>query len=187
MELNRTRLKRVLELDEDRRADPYTDSEGNWTIGIGHLMSRAVAPDAYELATGIAVNSPTRISTTIDSIREAGIDAIYEDDILVAYNDMRNWLMGDGTASPSSWHRISYLRREVLTNMSFQLGRNSLGEFRRCRANVLNGNWLEASLEMRYADPDTERDSEWYEDTPNRCLRAVNAMRTDDPSFLLNR
>ena len=187
MDLDQDRLRLVLGLDEGRSATPYKDTEEEWTIGIGHLMSEPVAPDAYELATGTAVTVPTEISTTIESITEAGIDAIFDDDIPIAYNVMYNWLMGDGTASPSCWGRISWLRREVLTNMSFQLGSNSLSEFRRCRAAIINGNWLEASLEMRYANPATETDSEWYKQTPNRCQRAVDAMRTNDPSHLLDR
>ena len=187
MDLDQDRLRQVLALDEGRRAAPYKDTKGNWTIGIGHLMSVPVAPDAYKLATGTAVTVPTEIPTTIERITEKGIDAIFDDDIRVAYNAMYNWLMGDGTASPSCWDRISWLRREVLTNMSFQLGRGSLSQFRRCRAAIINGNWLEASLEMRYANPKKKTDSQWYKDTPNRCQRAVNAMRTNDPSYLLNR
>ena len=93
MDLDQDRLRRVLALDEGRRASPYKDTKGNWTIGIGHLMSVPVAPDAYELATGTAVTVPTEIPTTIESITEAGIDAIFDDDISAAYDTMYDWLM----------------------------------------------------------------------------------------------
>lgn len=186
MQLNFERLTQVLELDEGRRPSPYTDTEGEWTIGIGHLMANPVSAENYELATGTAVDEPTAIPLNVGSITEEGIDAIFEDDMDTAYDQMRDWLMGDGTASPSSWHRISYLRREILTNMMFQLGPGSVSEFVRCRNAILVQDWHTASLEMRYADPDTERDSDWFRQTRTRCVRAANAMRTNNPQYLLD-
>jgi lysozyme len=36
--MNRSRLAKQLKRHEGFRGDPYKDSEGNWTIGYGHLL-----------------------------------------------------------------------------------------------------------------------------------------------------
>lgn len=36
--MNKTRLTKQLKRHEGFRGDPYKDTEGNWTIGYGHLL-----------------------------------------------------------------------------------------------------------------------------------------------------
>jgi len=43
--MNRQRLTVSLKKHEGTKAVPYLDSEGNWTVGVGHLMSEPF-PDA---------------------------------------------------------------------------------------------------------------------------------------------
>lgn len=179
--MDRYRLKEVLEQDEGRKSKKYKDTENKWTIGIGHLMSRAIAPDAYELATGDTVDNPTVLPSDVGEISDAAIDAIYYDDVQVAIDDAVDWLVGD-TGSSSRWHALGHVRQEIVANMSFNLGRRSdpddggLDSFVKFRAALLDEDWEEAADEMV--------DSDWYDQVGNRSVRLVAAMRSNDPDDL---
>ena len=39
-------LQKLLVQEEGWEDTPYRDHKGNWTVGVGHLMSRPLSPDA---------------------------------------------------------------------------------------------------------------------------------------------
>jgi len=46
--MNFTKVKQSLKKHESVEAVPYQDSLGNWTVGVGHLMSRPLSAAAIE-------------------------------------------------------------------------------------------------------------------------------------------
>ena len=56
----------------------------------------------------------------------------------------------------------------VICNMSFQLGRNRLGGFKKLKAAILDSNWKLASEEML--------DSKWAKQTPHRANELSRRM-----------
>ena len=46
--MNYELLKKDLRIDEGVRFVPYQDAGGNWTVGIGHLMSNPLSESAVE-------------------------------------------------------------------------------------------------------------------------------------------
>ena len=65
---------------------------------------------------------------------------------------------------------IGPVRRDVLTNMAFQLGVAGLLKFKKTLLHVKNGEFEQASIEML--------DSRWAEQTPNRANVLSEQMRT---------
>ena len=51
--MNLSRLKKQLRRHEGFRGDPYKDSEGNWTIGYGHLLNWSKQKAREELGSDI--------------------------------------------------------------------------------------------------------------------------------------
>lgn len=68
--MNRNRVKEILEQEEGRENEKYLDSQGNWTIGVGHLFERPVEPDAYVLATGDTVEDANTCLWDVILIRD---------------------------------------------------------------------------------------------------------------------
>ena len=171
--MNRNRVKEILEQEEGRENEKYLDSQGNWTIGVGHLFERPVEPDAYVLATGDTVAVATALPDDVGEIPDDAIDAILDDDIDTALADAAAWIIGDSYSS-SQWHSLSWVRKEVCVHMSFQLGGPTLNGFVQTRQAILDGDWQRAHDEML--------DSDWAEnDTPARANRMADAMLTNDP------
>lgn len=172
---NAARLIEIIEQDEGRENDRYRDTEGNWTIGVGHNMAEPIEPDAYALVTGQAVDEPTVIPDDITSIYDDAVNEIRDDDIETATDDAIYFLCRNG--SQSHWDGLSDVRREIIINMAFNMGRPTLLDFNRFRNALLESDWEEAADEME--------DSEWArEDVPVRAARLIDAMRSNDPDDL---
>ena len=74
------------------------------------------------------------------------------------------------------WDGLSDLRREVLLNISFNLGINRHKGFRKMNAAVKAGDWAEASAQML--------DSKAAKQTGERYPRLSMAFESDDQTFL---
>lgn len=109
-----------LERDEGKELNAYKDHLGNWTIGIGHLLSGDV-------------NTYTEI--TEDECRE-----LFERDVENVFNDLDRNLPW--------WRDLSDARKGVLVNMCFNLGINRLLGFKKTLALIRQGKYEEASKEM---------------------------------------
>ena len=111
-------LKRDLNHDEDRRASAYQDSEGFWTIGVGHLI------DAR------------RGGRLPDEI----IDALLDYDVKAVMSDLDRALPW--------WRSLSDNRQLVLANMAFNLGIGRLLTFKKALAAMQRGDFDTAAAEM---------------------------------------
>lgn len=63
---------------------------------------------------------------------------------------------------------LDEVRRGVIVCMAFQLGIDGVAGFRMMIRAIRNSDWVSAHLEMQ--------DSDWYEQTPARCVRMSRIM-----------
>ena len=97
-------------------------------------------------------------------ISDKAIMVILEDDIDAAIMDLRNSF---------SWFKdLDEVRKEVLINMSFNLGITRLKEFKRTLAAIEYNNWPLAADEML--------DSKWAKQVGNRAIELADQMRTGE-------
>lgn len=68
------------------------------------------------------------------------------------------------------WGLLDPVRQQVVVCMAFQLGTEGVSKFRRMIAGLKIRDYITASIEMV--------DSKWHSDTPERCERMANIMRT---------
>ena len=121
---------------EGWRACAYLDSLQNWTIGVGHLLKRPV---------------PERLCWS-----DSKILAVLDNDIDRAEANAEHDLN-----APGVWAGLRRGPREVLIEMSYQLGGRGLLHFKRMLAAVRSGDLAAAADEML--------DSRWAKQTPRRA------------------
>ena len=83
---------------------------------------------------------------------------------LMLDNDIRRAM--DGAETFFVYSQLNYVRREVLTEMIFQLGRSGVSKFKKFLDAALNGDWVEAAAQML--------DSKWARQTPGRAMELAN-------------
>lgn len=112
-------LKQHLVRDEGLKLEAYKDSEGYWTIGIGHLLGTV---------------------KTINTINEEQCWKFFEKDIEKAEDNLDRIV--------PYWKDLDDTRQLVLMNMSFNLG-GKLGQFKKFLNALNNSNWEQAAIEMK--------------------------------------
>jgi lysozyme len=172
---NLIKLKAELNRDEGRRAKPYKDSEGIWTVGIGwNLQARGLPPGAYFLLPNGDKTGPREWLSPVECIAQAeqgftlteeSIDKLFDLSVADAEADARVLF--------PSFESLSDARQRVLVNMAFNMGRQRLGGFRRMRAAIDRGDFDGACAEMI--------DSDWWREFERlgskRARRLVAMMR----------
>jgi len=88
------KLRFELIRDEGKRLTPYKDTEGNWTVGIGHLMEDQKGPKA--------------------PITERQCLDLFHADIRSAEYKLNRML--------PAWRRFSDVRQRALLNLAFNMG-----------------------------------------------------------------
>jgi len=116
------KLRPQLSRDEGRKASAYQDHEGNWTIGVGHLIDAKLG------------------GTLPDFI----IDDLLNYDINVKLKEVL-------TAFPWA-STLSEPRLGVLVNMCFNMGIDNLRGFKLMLAAMEKGDWQEASIQCADPD-----------------------------------
>lgn len=111
-------LKKELTRDEGRHLSVYRDTEGYYTIGVGHYLGR-----------------DKRMSVITDE----ECDALFSADIVEAEQTADRHLPG--------WRDLDPVRQRAILNMCFNLG-DRIGGFRRFIAAVARRDWAEAGKEM---------------------------------------
>ena len=116
-----TSVQQLLEDDEGRRIWPYTDTRGNLTWGIGHLMSNGVTHEV-EVLLNQAVN-------------------------LQFQSDLSNAV--DGMAFMPAFPGLDPVRQAVVIDMAFNLGLHGLLGFDTFLSFMSNHQWTEAATDLR--------------------------------------
>jgi lysozyme len=145
----RSEIIPLLRQEEGVRHDPYIDSLGYPTVGVGFKLGPSGAPLSHYTFT-----LPDQ---TIDAWLQSNVDAIYlkaadYDEIITA-----------------STH-CNQPRQDILASMAYQLGLGGLSNFHHMLQAVIAEDWDEAAAQML--------DSTWAKQTPERANRHAGVMRS---------
>lgn len=116
--VNIDKLKKRLELKESNKLSAYQDSEGYWTIGIGHLI------DAKK---GGSISIDTSYF-------------ILNEDIEAKCRDLNNYLPW--------YKNLDDVRQRVMIELCFNLGIQGLLGFHRTLDCIEHGNYEEAAIHL---------------------------------------
>lgn len=113
--------------NEGCRLVAYQDTNGFWTIGVGHLL-------------GVGSWFEGTIWT------QAQADHQYDEDYLKAQNGA---MIDVGAVC---WSRLDEVRQSALTDMAFNIGEQGLGAFHHMIAAILQSDWNTAAAELLGSD-----------------------------------
>lgn len=152
--MDRDKLIEQLRRHEGEELEPYQDTVGKWTVGIGRNFDD-VGFSTDELRELIGEGISSQLSETL-----------LENDIKVAQDELEKVFDAEVLDG------LDDARHNVLINMIFNMGRPRLSQFRMMIAAVNAGDWNEAADQMI--------DSRWYRQVGNRAVELVAQMRTGD-------
>lgn len=133
--------------------------EKNKTIGWGYNLSNPTAMEDLVLAGVSSKDIPKIFSGEMELGKKVGENLFQislqraEADVLSLYPDIRK--------APKEF-------RDVIVNMSFQMGKSSLSEFEEMKASYENRDWAGVKREIL--------DSDFADQTPSRAKRHVKAL-----------
>lgn len=122
--MNLQLLEAELRRDEGVRYEPYADTAGNQTIGVGHNMKVSPLSDGWTLP-----------------LTDAQVDQLLARDITTTLAKLDRFLPW--------WRGLSEVRQRVLANMCFNLGIGGLLTFRNTLTDVKTGFYTAAATGMR--------------------------------------
>lgn len=137
----KTKLEEELMVDEGFRSHPYKCTAGVWTQGYGHT-------------SGVTKSSPP--------ISREDARALLSKDIKIAIEDAR--------ACVSCFDELDPVRKCVVANMAFNLGRTKLSQFKRTIREICAGKYQTAALYMM--------ESLWARQVKGRAVRLSKMMST---------
>ena len=140
------KIKEDLIRHEGYVAEIYLCSEGYATFGIGHMVVETDMENTWPVGT---------------PVEDERILQVFHDDCMIALNDAEI-VVNDLYSHPDDVIR-------VLVNMSFNIGRPRLSQFKKMLAAVNEKKYAEASQEMI--------DSRWYHQVGRRSVELAEMMR----------
>ena len=140
------KLKEEIKTDEGVIYEVYLDHLGYKTCGVGHLC-RATDPE-----NKLEVGDPVSVER---------VDILFAKDLETTIDECK-LLYNNFDDLPEEVQRI-------IANMMFNMGRPRLSRFHKMKKAVDNGDWTEASVQMK--------DSLWARQVPNRADRLVQRMK----------
>ncbi len=150
----------MLKLDEGLKLKPYKDTEGYWTIGIGHLLTKKPSLDVAISVLDSQIGRKTQGSITEEEARK-----LFQNDVNSALKSIKT----DSTLAPL-YSKYDEVRRQALINMVFQMGTTGAASFHNSLGLVADKNYALAGTNMRK--------SKWYRQTPNRAERVIKVLTT---------
>lgn len=130
-------IQDLLELHEGRRNKMYLDSKGVPSIGVGHNLR----------------DKP---------LRDEAVDLIFKHDVEDAIDDAVE-VFGDDIFGTPVLLGLDEVRQAACIDLSFNLGRRKLAEFKQFIEAVRHGDWVRAGEELV--------DSRWFHQVGNRGPR----------------
>ena len=138
--MNIDQLRETLKIDEGVKYEIYNDHLGYPTFGIGHLV---VESDEEH---GKPVGTP---------ISEERVNAVFDKDVAVMVDEAKKIFPNLDTLPEEA--------QQVIVNMTFNMGRPRLSQFKKFIAGVNAGDWDKAAVEMM--------DSRWAKQVGARAER----------------
>lgn len=124
---------------EDMKNVPYKDSEGHWTVGVGHKIT--------DKATLERLNKGDTINYSDEQVMN-----LFDSDLQTAKSGAQQNFSGFNSYSPNL--------QDALISMNFQLGTEGTRKFKDFRAALAKGDYETAKAELD--------DSDWAKQTPTR-------------------
>lgn len=139
--------------EEGLELSSYNDTEGVRTVGIGFNMESPHSRGVWKSAG---------IDADFNAVK-AGKQSISQADAVKLAQASTRIALDDVKALVPNYYDLSPRRREALLNMSYQLGRNRLSEFKNMLGSVRDGNFIRAA--------EAVRNSKYARQTPERANR----------------
>ena len=144
--MNIDQLRDTLKIDEGVKYEIYNDHLGYPTFGIGHLV---VESDEEH---GKPVGTP---------ISEERVNAVFDKDVAVMVDEAKKIFPNLDTLPEEA--------QQVIVNMTFNMGRPRLSQFKKFIAGVNAGDWDKAAVEMM--------DSRWAKQVGARAERLRDRIK----------
>ena len=170
------RTAQYIRNNEGLRLDPYRDlvATDRWVVGYGHLV------------TGQENLNPPLVDANgnVRSITQAEAEQLLSQDLSSHEAVARRWIGED------AWETLSEDRRLALTDMAYQMGGVTLGEFTGTRTAIREALGVQScggSCDTWQDVYDHMMDSAWADQTPNRAGHNAVIMLYGSMESLLSR
>ncbi|UYM28777.1 lysozyme R [Serratia phage vB_SspM_LC53] len=150
----------MLRIDEGYDSKIYKDTEGYWTIGIGHLLTKNASLDVAKSELDKLVGRKCN-----GVITQAEAEAIFAKDVEKATHGIQ----GNSVLKPV-YDSLDGVRRAALINMVFQMGVAGVAGFTNSMRLLKEKRWDEAAVNLAK--------SRWYNQTTNRAKRVISTFKT---------
>nr|1OYU_A Chain A, Lysozyme [Tequatrovirus T4]1OYU_B Chain B, Lysozyme [Tequatrovirus T4] len=161
----------MLRIDEGLRLKIYKDTEGYYTIGIGHLLTKSPSLNAAKSELDKAINAAK--SELDKAIGGGGGGVITKDEAEKLFNQdvdaAVRGILRNAKLKPV-YDSLDAVRRAALINMVFQMGETGVAGFTNSLRMLQQKRWDEAAVNLAK--------SRWYNQTPNRAKRVITTFRT---------
>jgi len=153
--INIEEISNMIKKHEGIRNKVYYDTEKKPTIGIGFNLEKEGAKERL-IQLGVDINNVLRGQ----ELTNVQINKLFQDDLKIAISDAKSFL--------PNFDQQPEIVKNILVDMSFNLGYTGLSGFEDFRKALLNNDYIEASKEMI--------DSDWYSQVGNRSKELVSLM-----------
>nr|7MWY_A Chain A, STING [Drosophila eugracilis]7MWZ_A Chain A, STING [Drosophila eugracilis]7MWZ_B Chain B, STING [Drosophila eugracilis]7MWZ_C Chain C, STING [Drosophila eugracilis]7MWZ_D Chain D, STING [Drosophila eugracilis] len=150
----------MLRIDQGLRLKIYKDTEGYYTIGIGHLLTKSPSLNAAKSELDKAIGRNTNGVITKDEAEK-----LFNQDVDAAVRG----ILRNAKLKPV-YDSLDAVRRAALINMVFQMGETGVAGFTNSLRMLQQKRWDEAAVNLAK--------SRWYNQTPNRAKRVITTFRT---------
>ncbi|NCO11862.1 hypothetical protein CO038_00910 [Candidatus Pacearchaeota archaeon CG_4_9_14_0_2_um_filter_39_13] len=158
-EINYERLYEDLKRHESVRNTAYSDANGK-SVGAGFNLER---PDAREKIESFGLNYES-VYNGRTTLNDNQINSLLKYGVEIAVDDARKYL------GEAYWDNLDGDAKEILANMSYNLGRDRLSGFVKLKDALRKEDYKKAADEMV--------DSKWYNQTGDRAEELAKRMRS---------
>ena len=144
--MNIDQLRDTLKIDEGVKYEIYNDHLGYPTFGIGHLVVESDEEHGKPVGT---------------SVSEDRVNAVFDKDVAVMVDEAKKIFPNLDTLPEEE--------QQVIVNMTFNMGRPRLSQFKKFIAGVNAGDWDKAAVEMM--------DSRWAKQVGARAERLRDRIK----------
>lgn len=148
----------MLRFDEGLKLSVYKDTEGFWTVGIGHLLTKNPSKE-------VAIQELDKLvgRKTGGVIMQNEAEKIFASDVSVA----EKGILGNSVLAPV-YKSLDDERKKALINMVFQMGVLGVAGFKNSMRLLLDKKWNDAAVNLKQ--------SKWYKQTTNRATRVISVF-----------
>ena len=144
--MNIDQLRETLKIDEGVKYEIYNDHLGYPTFGLGHLVVESDEEHGKPVCTPIS---------------EERVNAVFDKDVAVMVDEAKKIFPNLDTLPEEA--------QQVIVNMTFNMGRPRLSQFKKFIAGVNAGDWDKAAVEMM--------DSRWAKQVGARAERLRDRIK----------